>query len=175
MLFRSVVTFIVLFIIQGKIEIIILTTGFIVSSLAIAETLGRKQFKSYSRYFVVQKILFVVFGILLYNLYGVNGILYGLAISFIPYTYQILQGVRDSKIHFLLIRERLVFLLTNFAYTFAGVARGQVDKLIIAPILVFEVLGNYSFALQIVAVLMIFPNIIYKYTVPVDSSGKSTA
>ncbi|NDB33723.1 MAG: hypothetical protein EB160_09940 [Nitrososphaeria archaeon] len=38
----------------------------------------------------------------------------------------------------------------------------------------FELLGNYSFALQVVAILMIFPNIIYKYTVPTDSSGKST-
>jgi O-antigen/teichoic acid export membrane protein len=148
--------------------------GFVVSNLAIAETLGRKWFSNYSKFFVLQKILLVVFAISLYYFLGINGVLYGIAISFVPYIYHIIRGFQDSRICFVLIRERLGFFLTSFVHTFAGVARGQVDKLVIAPILGFELLGNYSFALQIVAIFMIFPNVIYKYTVSTDAGNKST-
>lgn len=170
----SAITSVVLFLIYNKIEIVILTLGFIISNLAIAEIFGRKQFSIYSKFFILQKILLVALAVSLYYLIGKEGVIYGLAASFVPYLYQIYCGLRDSKISFSLIRERLAFFLTSFGQTFAGVARGQVDKLIIAPILGFELLGNYSFALQVMAILMIFPNIIYKYTVPTDASGKST-
>lgn len=170
----SAITCLVLFFVYSKIEIIILTLGFVISNLAIADTLGRKQFSVYSKFFILQKIILVIFAILLYYLLGTTGVILGLAVSFAPYVYQIIRGFNDSKICFLLVKERLGFFLTSFVHTFTGVARGQVDKLIIAPMLGFELLGNYSFAFQIMALLMIFPNIIYKYTVPTDSSGKST-
>ncbi|MEM3062143.1 MAG: polysaccharide biosynthesis C-terminal domain-containing protein [Nitrososphaerota archaeon] len=170
----SVVTSLVLYLLYNKIELMILTLAFIVSNLAIAEIFGNRQFKRYSKFFIFQKILLVIFALSLYFIFGKNGVLYGLAFSFVPYLYQLYFGLRDSKINFVLIRERLSFFLTNFAYTFSGMARGQVDKLIIAPILGFDLLGNYSFALQVVAILMIFPNVIYKYTIPTDAGGKST-
>lgn len=173
-LVSSLITAIVLYLAYNKIEVVVLALGFIISNLAIAETFGRRQFSTYSKFFVLQKILLVVFAITMYYFLGPSGVLFGLALSFVPYIYQFQKGFRDSKVSFVLIRERLGFFLTSFAQTFTGVARGQVDKLIIAPMLGFELLGNYSFALQVMAVMMIFPNVIYKYTVPVDSSGKST-
>lgn len=173
-LIASTIASLVLYFMYNKIELIILTLAFIISNLAIAEIFGNKQFKLYSKFFILQKILLVIFAFSLYFIFGKEGVFYGLALSFAPYLYQICYGLRDSKVNFVLIRERLNFFLTNFAYTFSGIARGQVDKLIIAPILGLELLGNYSFALQIVAILMIFPNVIYKYTVPTDASGKST-
>ena len=169
----SAVTCLVLFLVYSKIEIIILTLSFVISNLAIADTLGHKEFTAYSKFFVLQKILLVIFSIVLYYFLGTNGVILGLAISFSPYIYQAVRGFSDSKICFILIKERLAFFLTSFINTFTGVARGQVDKLIIAPMLGFELLGNYAFALQVVAVFMIFPNIIYKYTVSTDSGGKS--
>lgn len=170
----SVITSFVLYFMYNKIELIILTLAFIISNLSIAEIFGHRQFRRYSKFFILQKILLVIFAFSLYFILGKDGVLYGLALSFVPYLYQTYFGLRDSKVNFVLIKERLSFFLTNFAYTFSGIARGQVDKLIIAPILGFELLGNYSFALQVVAILMIFPNVIYKYTVPTDASGKST-
>ena len=73
----SVITSFVLFFVYNKIEVIILTLSFVMSNLAIAETLGRKRFSTYSKFFILQKILLVVFAILLYYLLGTNGVLYG--------------------------------------------------------------------------------------------------
>jgi len=50
----------------------------------------------------------------------------------------------------------------------------HVDKLIIAPLLGFSFLGNYFLGLQVLAIMLIIPGIVFKYTLPEDSTGKST-
>ena len=47
----------------------------------------------------------------------------------------------------------------------------HLDQLIIAPLLVIILLANYSLALQLTGVLLIFPEIMFKYFLPHDSSG----
>ncbi|QLH09713.1 lipopolysaccharide biosynthesis protein [Candidatus Nitrosotenuis sp. DW1] len=173
-LVTTALTSIVLFLIYYKVEIIILTLGFVISNLAISESFGKKMFTFYSKLFILQKILGAALPIVLYYLFDVNGVLVGLALSYIPYIFQIYQGFKESQISFTLLKDRFTFFLTSFAYTFSGLARGQIDKLIIAPMLGFGLLGNYSFALQIIAIFMILPNVIYKYTLPHDASGKSS-
>lgn len=168
------ITSLVLFFIYYKIEIIILALSFVISNLAISESFGKRMFTFYSKLFILQKILGTILPIALYYLFDINGVLVGLALSYMLYIFQIYRGFKESRINLILLKDRFAFFLTSFAQTFSGVARGQVDKLIIAPMLGFGLLGNYSFALQIVAVLMILPNVIYKYTVPHDASGKST-
>ncbi len=173
-LVATAITSIVLFFIYYKIELVILTLSFVISSLAVSESIGKKKFTFYSKLFILQKILGAILPIILYYLFDINGILVGITLSYMPYIFQIYRGFKESQINFILLKERLAFFMTSFLHSFSGVARGQVDKLIIAPMLGFGILGNYSFALQIVAILMIFPNIIYKYTLPHDASEKST-
>ena len=51
---------------------------------------------------------------------------------------------------------------------------GSLDKIIIAPILGFVLLGNYQLGLQFLAILSILPGIFYQYILPQDASGSST-
>ena len=51
---------------------------------------------------------------------------------------------------------------------------GSTDKLIIAPLLGFALLGNYQLGLQFLAMLNILPAIVYKYVLPHDASGESS-
>jgi len=50
---------------------------------------------------------------------------------------------------------------------------GTVDKLIIAPVLGLALLGNYSLALQMFTMMMMFSAVVYKYLLPLDASGES--
>ena len=50
---------------------------------------------------------------------------------------------------------------------------GQIDKVILAPLLGFVLLGNYSLALQIFSILIMFSTIIFKFILPQDASGIS--
>ena len=52
-----------------------------------------------------------------------------------------------------------------------GGFRGNIDRILIAPLLGFTVLGNYAIALQFVSVLMIFSSVSYKYLLAQDASG----
>ena len=77
------------------------------------------------------------------------------------------------KIDFGLIKQRMGFITNNYlTFILTGaVGGGQVDKIIVAPLLGFAILGNYSLALQVINIMMIFPSIFYKYLLPQESSG----
>jgi O-antigen/teichoic acid export membrane protein len=55
-----------------------------------------------------------------------------------------------------------------------GGFRGNIDKIIIAPLLGFILLGNLALALQFYVVLMVIPQIVFKYTLSHDASGITT-
>tara|TARA_B100000029_G_C17562106_1_gene953726 strand:- start:1680 stop:2240 length:561 start_codon:yes stop_codon:yes gene_type:complete len=55
--------------------------------------------------------------------------------------------------------------------TLSGSFGGQIDKIILAPLLGFSLLGNYSLALQIFTILVMFSSIVFKYLLPQDASG----
>ena len=56
----------------------------------------------------------------------------------------------------------------------AAVLSGNVDRLIIFPMLGFTLLGNYALGLQILAILTIIPANVFRYILPQDSSGTNT-
>ena len=66
------------------------------------------------------------------------------------------------------------FLANTYLHDIAGSFRGEIDKLIIAPMLGFIFLGNYFLGLQIIGILGILPGIVCSYVLPMDASGKST-
>ena len=51
---------------------------------------------------------------------------------------------------------------------------GQIDKIIIAPLLGFTALGNYHLGFQFLGLLLILPGLVYTYTLPRDASGIAT-
>jgi len=48
----------------------------------------------------------------------------------------------------------------------------HLNKFLIAPILGFGILGNFSLAIQVVNIGLIFTMIVFKYTIPYDSQGQ---
>jgi len=62
--------------------------------------------------------------------------------------------------------------MTNSYLTrIVDVLGSSTDRLIIAPMFGYALLGNYQLGLQFLALLDILPIIVYKYTLPHDSSG----
>ena len=76
------------------------------------------------------------------------------------------------KINLKLVKEKIGFITNNyFAFLLSGAIGGQVDKIIVAPLLGFAILGNYSLALQVINIMMIMPSIFYKYLLPEEATG----
>jgi len=145
--------------------------GYVILALVTSDLLGRKLYKTYSKYMILQKILMVVLGIGFYYILEEPGILLGISLSYFPLIKELFKRFKENKINFKLLLEKKNFILNNFALNISGTAYSSLDKLIVAPLLGFTILGNYSLALQFFTLMSILPTVIQKYIVPQEATG----
>ena len=154
------------------IDVGIILIAYVINTLAIGDLLGRKQYTTYSKYILVQKGLTLGLGFLFYFLFGYEAIIFALAISYVFFIKRIYLVFQEMKINLKLVKEKIGFITNNyFAFLLSGAIGGQVDKIIVAPLLGFAILGNYSLALQVINIMMIMPSIFYKYLLPEEATG----
>ena len=154
-----------------RIDVAFLVLAFIINDLAIGYILGKKLFNSYAKYIITQKTLTLALGLGFFYIFGVEGIIFALALSYIHFAIFIFRGFREEKINSSLLASRSRFIITNYSLNLFGGFRNHLDKIIIAPILGLTLLGNYALALQIWAILILFSNIIFRYILTHDASG----
>ena len=157
----------------NRIDAGLLAVGFVVFSLVNSVILGKKLFVKYSKLILSQKILTLILGVGLYFVFDVYGIIYGLALSYIPHLVVFVKEFSRTRIDFALLKPRKGFIINNYVMNLVAGLGGTVDKLIIAPVLGLALLGNYSLALQMFTMMMMFSAVVYKYLLPFDASGKS--
>ena len=170
----GIVSSLVVFLFFSRTDTSLLVLGYIIFELSNGFLLGKKLFSNYAKFFLTQKILTVIFGFGLYFTFGVDGIIFGLVLSYVPYIWILVNEFRNTRIDFSLLKPRKGFLINNYGINISGAVGGQMDKLIIAPILGFELLGNYSLAMQFFVILLLLPTTVFKYLLTQDSSGKNT-
>ena len=170
----GIVSSLVVFLFFSRTDTSLLVLGYIIFELSNGFLLGKKLFSNYAKFFLTQKILTVIFGLGLYFTFGVDGIIFGLVLSYVPYIWILVNEFRNTRIDFSLLKPRKGFLINNYGINISGAVGGQMDKLIIAPILGFELLGNYSLAMQFFVILLLLPTTVFKYLLTQDSSGKNT-
>ena len=157
-----------------RIDVGLLAVGYVIFSLVNSVMLGKKLFIKYSKLILSQKILTVILGVGLYFVFDVYGIIYGLALSYIPHLIIFVREFSRTKIDFTLLKPRKGFIMNNYVMSLTAGLGGIVDKLIIAPVLGLVLLGNYSLAAQMLTMMMVFSAVVYKYLLPLDASGEST-
>ena len=170
----STVTAIVLYFLFENVGIGVYVIGVVIFNLFVAEILGKKRYKTYSKIFFLQKIILVILAILLYHILGAEGVLLAYGISFLVFTSRIISTLRNHEFNFGLLRQRFKFWMFNYIIQLSNSARAQIDILLIGPLFGFTLVGNYFLGLQVVGLFLILPLIIFKYTLPQDSSGSST-
>ena len=63
------------------------------------------------------------------------------------------------------------FITNNYVNDLTSTFHGEIDKLIVAPMLGFALLGNYQLAIQFFMILTILPTTVFQYILPHDASG----
>ena len=149
----------------------VLMIAYVINLLAVGNLLGTKSFTQYSKYVFVQKGLTLILGIGFYYLFGYESILFALALSYVFYIKRIVNVFKNTKIEFGLIKQKIGFVTNNYVMFIVAGFNGQIDKIIITPLLGFTLLGNYSLALQAINVMMIVSTISYKYLLPNDATN----
>ncbi len=170
-LIGGLIGFVILYLLFQRIDIGFLVFGYIIYNLVTGQLLGKQEYKNYFKYVIIQKILTPVFGLSLFFILDIQGVIYGLAISYVFFSFVIIKNFTKVKIDFKLLYPRKGFIINNYLNGLNGTLHGQADKIIIMPILGTALLGNYSLSLQIISMMMIFSAILYKYMLPQESAG----
>ncbi|MBC8251194.1 MAG: hypothetical protein H8E89_06380 [Candidatus Nitrosopelagicus sp.] len=170
----SFVGAIVLLLLFERIDIGLLSIGYVLGSLSIGNLLGGKNFSGYSKYQLSQKILTVSLGLFVITFFDYQGLIIALALSYSLFIFQNFRIFRNSVSDFKLLKKKSNFISSNYLIIVSDQIGKQFDKIIIMPLLGSAVLGNYSFSLQIISIMTIFSTIAFKYMLPHDSTNTST-
>ena len=149
----------------------IIVFAYVINTLAIGDLLGRKLYSTYSKYVILQKCLTVTLGISFFHIFGYESIIFALGFSYIFYLKRIIKNFQEMKIDFSLLKPKLGFIINNYFLFLSAGFHGQIDKILVAPILGFVVLGNFSLGMQFIAVMSIFSGMIFKYLLAQDANN----
>ena len=173
-LISSCTSLVIIFVIFNTISIGIYVIGFVIFQLFLAELLGFKLFKRYGKFYIFQKITFVCLAFSFNHFMGFEGIIIAYGLSYLIFSFPVFKMLTTVKPDFGIFKTKFGFLTNNYLYDLSSVANGQIDKLIIAPMFGFILLGNYYLGLQIIGFLGILPGIVFNYILPQDATGHST-
>lgn len=174
-LISSGISAIILYAIFQNVGLSAFVIGFVIFTLIISEIQGRKLYKNYAKFFVLQKLFFVLISLSLFQFIGAEGILLGYGLSFMLFFKRMYISLKTKNYNFKFLKEKSGFIANNYSLDLAGSIKGQIDKLMIVPMFGFGLLGNYYLGLQFVSVLSIIPGVVFTYILPQDASGKSTS
>ena len=172
-LILSIVASLIVFFIVNDLGVSLLVFGTATFGLILAEKLGRKLYRDYSKYVISQRILLSGLAVGFYFVMGPHGLILGFALSYFPYLIRLYQGLKSSRIEISAIKLRLGFMSHSYAMELTGILVQSADKLIVYPMFGFALLGNYQLGMQFLAVLTVLPGSVYQYILPRQASGIS--
>jgi len=168
----SIVVSIVLFLIFYNLGVSLYIIGYVIFGIAMHDVLGNKLYKDYSKFFIIQRILLVVFALLLYYIFGYQGVIIGFALSFFPFIIHTFKVLKKSKIDFGLFKPKFGFMMNSYSLDLSKVFSNYTDRLIIFSLFGFGLLGNYQLGIQFLMVLSILPTVVFTYMLPQEASKK---
>lgn len=131
--------------------------------------LGLKEYKKFMFYSILKSGTFFIIPIALYLVLDLPGIILGLTIS------NFLGGIpifRTLKIKSLTsFKKKYKVIIHNFGISSTVHLPNMVDKLLIAPLFGFFILGIYQFSFQVFIAIGVLPAILYGYLISEESSG----
>ena len=163
----------IIYVLFQNIAVSLYVIGYVIFNIVQADVLGQKKYLTYSKITILQKILLVSLAIPIYFVMDSFGIIFGFALSFFPFFFIIIRRIQQNGIDFSVLKSKFRFLMNSYGIDISKSFTGNIDKLIIAPMLGFALLGNYHLGIQFLMLLSILPGIVLQYTLPQDASGTS--
>ncbi len=169
----SVIVAVIVYVLFENISVSLYVIGYVIFNIVQAEMLGKKHYQSYSKITILQKIFLISLALPIYYVMDSYGIILGLALSFFPFSIFVILKIKKNGIDFSVLKSRFGFLMNSYGVDITKSLGGNIDKLIIAPLLGFALLGNYHLGIQFLMLLSILPSIVLQYTLPHDATGNT--
>jgi O-antigen/teichoic acid export membrane protein len=135
------------------------------------ELLGRKMYKQYAFVNIGARASQLFVSILLYYFIGVTGIAIGFIISFLIFSQRYFISTKEFSRDFSEVKSKIKFSLNIYSFNMSNAFLLYFDKLIIAPLFGYTILGYYQLGFQFLLFLGMIPISFYQYLIPEESSG----
>jgi O-antigen/teichoic acid export membrane protein len=135
------------------------------------ELLGRKMYKQYAFVNIGARASQLFLSILLYYFIGITGIAIGFIISFLIFSQRYFISTKEFSRDFSEVKNKIKFSLNIYSFNMSNAFLLYFDKLIIAPLFGYAVLGYYQLGFQFLLFLGMIPISFYQYLIPEESSG----
>jgi len=134
-----------------------------------SELLGLRKYKQFMIYNILRGGLFFVLPIIFYFIIGIPGVVLGIAIANLIYSLPLIKNIKIKS--FIPLKSNYKLLSQNYLLDSAGQLWFMMDKLIIASLFSFAIVGIYQFNLQVLLALTVLPAILSSYLVTEESIG----
>jgi len=148
-----------------------LTLSSSVFLMYVHNLLGLKNYKKYFSYNLLKGSLIIVIPATGYYFFQLEGILFGMAIAYLLSSLPFFKSISFEKNLFQNFKNNFRIFLHNFGVDASTNLVKFIDKLVIAPIAGFAILGIYQLNLQILIGLEIIPIALHSYLLSEESSG----
>lgn len=135
------------------------------------ELLSRKSYKKYAINIIGSRGSQLVLSIILYSFFGLQGIIIGFIISFFAFSITYFKTIPQFSKSFDKITKEFKTSLHLYSYNLSNALLLYFDKLIIAPIYGYTVLGYYQLGFQFLMFFSMISVSFYQYLIPEESSG----
>jgi len=140
--------------------------------MQVGNYLGQRKYKVVSIIPVGRSTIWIVVGISLYFLIGIPGILIGMAIGNVVFSFNYLKSIkfRDSNINKL--RTKLKTIFHNFGVDASQTLPNHIDKLVIVPLFGFQTTGIFHFVIQFLIAIELLTLVLHRFLLAEQSGEK---
>jgi len=170
-LISNFIILIFLFIFFQHLPTILLLLGISFFEMACAEDLGRLKYKRYYLRRISARLLNLVLSLSLFFIMGIDGIILGYAISTLVFSYNFYKSLKLNDFSFSELRTRFSFIKHNYVLALSRKFSSHIDKILIAPLFGFALLGEYTLGFQVLVLLSVLPVSSFEFLLPRASAG----
>jgi len=140
--------------------------------MQIGNFLGQKKYKIVSLSTIGRSIIWIAGAFSLYFVMEIPGILLGLAIGNLAFSYNYLKSLKLKDWNFKKLKNKFNIIVQNFSVALQYTIPNQVDKLVIVPLFGFQTTGIFHFALQFLIAIELLTLNLHRFLLAEQSSEK---
>jgi len=171
-LISSTITGAISYALIQNIMVSFLIVGITIFGIMLSGLNSKQRYRDYSIHTLIRASATVALAIVLYNFFGINGILLGYFVTSLFVLKDLPSLIKDKKISFSILRPKIGFMVNSWSNRISQILFWWGDKLLIGSLFGFSMLASYQFAAQYLLLLETFPRSLAQYLTPNESVGK---
>lgn len=165
----------ILVVLYPSVPVILLIISMIMFTLVEAENLGKHLFKRYMWIMICQRVITLVSIPILTQLIGVEGAMYGFALSYFLVSFDFIRWLKHIKVSISTIKPIKKYFFHSYVLGISKLLPYFWDKIIILPFFGLAMVGYYQFGVQMLTIVSILSFILYGYILPQEAKKKNAS